>query len=155
VRMMLDAVAPASETKASAARATETAGAASTPRVLVVDDEPMIRMIAVETLEDAGYEVAEAENAAEALSLMQACPFDAIVLDVGLPDMKGDVLAHKLLALRADLAIVMASGYHAPELKASFPADSRMLFLQKPYPSAALEEALATLGVDAKPTAHE
>jgi len=126
------------------------------PRVLVVDDEPMIRMIAVETLEDAGYEVAEAENAAEALSLMQAEPFDAIILDVGLPDMKGDVLAHQLLALRADLAIVMASGYHAPELKASFPADSRMLFLQKPYPSAALEDALATLGVSlGNPTAHE
>ncbi|MYZ42402.1 response regulator [Schauerella aestuarii] len=181
VRVMLDAVeaaelagsadAAAPDVTSAPTQPVESAGLAETtpvsskaapgrshaiPRVLVVDDEPMIRMIAVETLEDAGYEVAEAENAAEALSLMQAEPFDAIILDVGLPDMKGDVLAHQLLALRADLAIVMASGYHAPELKASFPADSRMLFLQKPYPSAALEDALATLGVSlGNPTAHE
>jgi DNA-binding response OmpR family regulator len=67
----------------------ERTGEISAPRVLVVDDEPLIRWSVSESLSDFGYRVDTAADAASALRIVTTSqvPFQAIVLDLRLPDM--------------------------------------------------------------------
>jgi two-component system, OmpR family, phosphate regulon response regulator PhoB len=66
----------------------------TTRRVLVVDDEHGLRVAVHRALETEGYRVEEAANGADAITAARACPPDAVILDLGLPDMSGmDVLA--------------------------------------------------------------
>jgi two-component system chemotaxis response regulator CheY len=58
-------------------------------RVLVVDDEPTIRDLVAETLRDAGFDVGLAANGVEALTRMNDCLPDAIVLDLMMPRLDG------------------------------------------------------------------
>lgn len=70
--------------------------AAAGRRVLVVDDEPSIRMLCSVNLGLAGFAVTEAENGAEALELAARRDFDLVLLDVMLPDIGGHEVARRL-----------------------------------------------------------
>ena len=59
------------------------------PRILVVDDEPVVRLALVDCLTDAGYDVIEASNGAEALERVSQLPADMILLDLYMPRMDG------------------------------------------------------------------
>jgi len=59
------------------------------PRILVVDDEPQIHRFLGPALEAAGYEPLRADTGAEGLAAIARRPPDAVVLDLGLPDMDG------------------------------------------------------------------
>jgi DNA-binding response OmpR family regulator len=65
-------------------------------RVLVVDDEPSIRMLCTVNLELAGFVVTEAADGAEALELAAQDDFDLVLLDVMLPDIGGHEVARRL-----------------------------------------------------------
>jgi DNA-binding response OmpR family regulator len=120
-------------------------------RILLVEDEMLVRMFAVDALEDAGFQVAEAGSAAEAMTLMgepgTCC--DALVVDLGLPDQPGDTLAHELRARHPDLPIVIASGRSADEIRDRFNRDPRIGILVKPYTAGMLVEALSAVGIAA------
>ena len=75
--------------------------------VLVVDDEPVLRMILVDLLEGEGYAVEEASNAAEALEVLQALPSIRIVVtDIQMPgSMDGLRLARKTMFFSSAKAI--------------------------------------------------
>jgi DNA-binding response OmpR family regulator len=124
-------------------------------RILVVEDEPLIRMIAVEALLDAGFEVGEAANAAEAMAHLDRgdVRFDAAIIDIGLPDRPGDLLAQDIRAVWPDLPIVIASGRGDAQIADRFSADRRVRILGKPYHNEALCDALAALGVRSAPRA--
>ena len=66
------------------------------PRVLVIDDEVQIRRSLKMTLESAGFRVSDAETGQRGLSEAASLPPDGIVLDLGLPDMDGTVVLHRL-----------------------------------------------------------
>jgi CheY-like chemotaxis protein len=117
------------------------------PCILVVEDEPLVRLMAVDSLEDAGYRVEEAGTAAEAMAKLQAGAVAAAVVDIGLPDRSGDALAGDIRALDADLAIVIASGHSLQTLRQRFAADSRIVCLGKPYDPDELVAALRKLGI--------
>ena len=72
-----------------------------TPRtkVLVVDDHDVNRLLAQDTLTDAGYEVVLAQNGAEALARFAEEPADCVLLDVRMPDIDGFVVCERLRAL--------------------------------------------------------
>jgi DNA-binding response OmpR family regulator len=118
-------------------------------RILIVEDEPLVRMFAVDALEDSGFQVSQAADAAEALAALSRSDTDlrAVIVDVGLPDRSGDLLATEMRALRADLPIVVASGRSERELKDRFANDPRIAVLVKPYTSPMLLDALASLGI--------
>ncbi|HJY36386.1 MAG TPA: response regulator, partial [Steroidobacteraceae bacterium] len=70
-----------------------------TAAILVVEDELLVRMFAVDALEDAGFRVLQAGTAAEALQALQGSPdVRAALVDIGLPDRPGDQLADDIHA---------------------------------------------------------
>jgi CheY-like chemotaxis protein len=118
------------------------------PAILVVEDEMLVRMFAVDALEDAGFRVIEAGSATEAIQGLRDAPdVRAALVDMGLPDRQGDQLAAEIHALRADLPIVIASGRSGRELRDRFAGDQRITVLVKPYTADLLLDALASVGV--------
>lgn len=81
--------------------------------ILVVDDEPLVRMVAVEILEELGYHVLEAADGPTAMKIMNSGqPIDLLITDVGLPGgMNGRQLADALRVDRPDLRILFVTGY--------------------------------------------
>lgn len=119
-------------------------------RVLIVEDEMLVRMFAVDALEDSGFQVLQAGDAAEAIAeLAKATDVAAVIVDMGLPDRPGDQLAGEMRAQLQNLPILIASGRSERELKDRFAADKRIGVLVKPYTAAMLVNALAALGVPA------
>jgi two-component system, response regulator PdtaR len=122
--------------------------AAPEPRmtVLVVEDEPLVRMFAADFLDEAGFKVFEAVNAEEAITLLQARPdIQAVVTDIELPGgMNGFELAQVVHQRWPGVAVIATSGRERPipgDLPDSVP------FISKPYlPAtiAALIRRLAT-----------
>src|ERR1051325_38221 len=80
--------------------------------ILLVEDEALIAAVTAETLRDFGFKVEEAATVAAALAIAesQSEELAAAIVDVNLPDGKGDDLAKKLRALKPDLPIVIATG---------------------------------------------
>ncbi|RMS35596.1 PAS protein, partial [Pseudomonas coronafaciens pv. garcae] len=78
-----------------------------------VDDEPAVRLLIVELLEDLGYAVLQAERGADALSILQSkTAIDLLVTDVGLPGgMNGRQVADAAREVRPDLKILFVTGY--------------------------------------------
>ncbi len=122
-------------------------------RILVVEDEPLIRMFILDTLEDAGFQAEEAGSAGAAMAKVDSenRPFAAVVIDVGLPDQPGDVLAANLRARWRDLPIIIATGHDRRELPPPLTHDEYIGVLTKPYSSGMLVDALQKLGVTPTP----
>lgn len=81
--------------------------------ILVVEDDAIVRMLIVDVLEELEFQVLEAADAEQALAVVQDTDqvIDLMMTDVGLPDMDGKALAHKVRELRPTLPILFASGY--------------------------------------------
>src|SRR5215475_10870978 len=80
--------------------------------ILVAEDEAMLRVIAVEMLQDAGFEVFEAGDGAEALELLKANPNIALLVsDIKMPRMDGYALVEAGLTVRPDLKVLLMTGY--------------------------------------------
>src|SRR3712207_1744297 len=81
-------------------------------RVLVADDEPMVRFMIVDELEHQGCRVEEAADGEEALKAIErGQPFDLIVTDVRMPRLDGWTLAERARDLRPDLPVLYVTGY--------------------------------------------
>lgn len=74
----------------------------------------------------------------------------AAIIDVGLPDRKGDILVSEIRAHYPSLPIVIASGYEGETLRARFRGDDRIAFLSKPYIEEQLRAVLASLHIAGK-----
>jgi putative two-component system response regulator len=79
-------------------------------RILVIDDEQVIRMLMLEILESAGHEVVGAETAERALTLLEESEFDLVVSDVIMPGLSGLELLGAVRARRASLPVVLVTG---------------------------------------------
>jgi PAS domain S-box-containing protein len=102
-------------------------------RILIVEDEALLRGLVARSLESRGHEVATARNAREALEAAQAGPPDLLVTDVILPGLDGGQLSVRLRESHPRLRVLFMSGYEPEELAGSVTADEHTLFLQKPF----------------------
>jgi hypothetical protein len=94
----------------SAARATEPASAGET--VLVVEDEPIVRGVILEMLQDQGFRTLEAVDGPSGLRLLRSrARIDLLVTDVGLPGLTGRQLADQARETRPGLKILFMTGY--------------------------------------------
>ncbi|HEY8218569.1 MAG TPA: sigma-54 dependent transcriptional regulator [Methylobacter sp.] len=112
---------------------------AQTPRILVVDDEPDIRRLVCEILEDEGYQVATAENAGAARELKKSKAPDLILLDIWMPDTDGITLLKEWVAEETMLCpVVMMSGHGSVEAAVEATRLGAYDFLEKPLSLAKL-----------------
>ena len=111
-------------------------------RVLVVEDEPFIRTATVDYLEDLGYTVFEAKDAASALKVLEIEQIDLLFTDVGLPGQTGVELALQSLDRFPDIKVVLATGYNRLLDDACDQRLSDAVILTKPYDIEALSRAL-------------
>ena len=111
--------------------------------VLVVEDEPIIRMSTVGMIEDAGYEVIEAAHADEAIRLLETRSDIRVVFsDIEMPagSMDGLKLIHAVRKRWPPVILILASGRVSP-LADEMPSDT--MFLRKPYAENDLLSVLA------------
>jgi CheY-like chemotaxis protein len=101
--------------------------------VLLVEDEPLVRMAAADDLQDAGFHVLEAANADVALAVLESCSDDVQVLftDIDMPgSMNGLALAENVQQRWPHISLLISSAYHRPGPEV-LPDDGR--FVPKPY----------------------
>ena len=82
-----------------------------TQRILIVDDEEMIRLLYRKELSRDGYEVDTASSGAEAIEKASQGEFDVVILDIELPDMSGLGALHKLREIAPETPIILNSAY--------------------------------------------
>jgi CheY-like chemotaxis protein len=108
--------------------------------VLVVDDEPTVRLLVVDALQDAGYRVLEAADGPAGLNILQSdTRIDMLVTDVGLPGgMNGRQVADAGRALRPNLRVLFITGYAENAVLGNGYLDHGMQVITKPFPINAL-----------------
>jgi CheY-like chemotaxis protein len=113
-------------------------------RVLVVEDEVLIRMLAVDMLLDLERDADEAGSAAEAIAMLNApgAAYAVVLLDLGLPDKHGDELVREIRQTHPDLPLVVASGEDQVEVKQRLESYAPIRFLGKPYDLDGLKNAI-------------
>jgi PAS domain S-box-containing protein len=110
-------------------------------RILVVEDEPFIRMATVEFVKDLGHTALEAKDAPSALKILDAEKIDLLLTDVGLPGQSGVDLALQCRERFPGMKVVLATGYS----RLDGAADTRLadaVVLTKPFNMEALRKAL-------------
>lgn len=129
------------------AKTVERESAPVSVRVLVVDDEPMVRSVLRRLLSLRGHEVVEAESGRKALDVLQTDRFDAIITDHGMPGMNGREFAEIVRQSDADIPIILLTGdtYHGT-------ADSTISgVLGKPFKIDVVESTLLNLVAQNQP----
>ena len=106
---------------------------AITARVLVVDDEDLVREVAARSLEQAGFRVQRARHGREALQIVETAPrFDLVVSDVVMPVMGGRELGQRLASIDPELPIIWMSGHPREALSDIVGTAEDGRYLQKP-----------------------
>ena len=115
-------------------------------RVLVVDDEPLIRWSITETLSAAGHHVVEAEDAASALGAINEQPdLDLVLLDFRLPDSNDLGLLTKIRQVAPRAAVVMMTAFGTPDVTAGALKLGAATVLNKPFNMHDLEAVVRSL----------
>ncbi len=81
--------------------------------ILVVDDEPSMRLAMSRVLERSGFEVTSSSSPRQALEALRARPWDAMVSDIRMPRMSGQELLQEALCLQPELKVVLVTAYGA------------------------------------------
>ena len=119
----------------------------SAARILLVDDEIPLLQLLEKYLQRLGHQVETQSKSEDALRSFQAAPsaYDLVIADLGMPDLPGDTMLRRMLAIRADVPILICSG--SPFFVSSLPKilEKQVAFLQKPFAPKMLSEAIEKL----------
>jgi two-component system cell cycle sensor histidine kinase/response regulator CckA len=120
---------------------------AATETILVVEDEPAVRMLVKQTLQQLGYTVLEATDGYEALRVIEqhASEIDLLLTDVIMPLMNGRELATRLKAIRPGTKVLYMSGYTDDVLAFHGLSQPEIDFIQKPFTPSELAEKVETV----------
>jgi DNA-binding NtrC family response regulator len=104
-------------------------------RILVVDDEPLMRWSVAEALSDQGFDVVSRGDAqsARAAVMDAACRFDAVLLDLQLPDSVDLSLLRALRTLTPQTALILMTAFATPELRRDALESGAFCVLDKPF----------------------
>jgi signal transduction histidine kinase len=118
-----------------------------TETILLVEDEPSVRMLVRDELRKLGYRVLEAKNGIEAclLATQQAGSFQLLLTDVVMPGMAGRELAQHLSVIKPDLRTLFISGYMDDVGIMAGQEEGTSSFLQKPFTPEVLARAVRNL----------
>ncbi len=115
--------------------------------LLLVEDEPALRRLAVMMLEEEGYTVLQAGNGLDALTVAERHrgPLDLLITDVVMPKLSGPELAQQLRGLRPELEVLFMSGYNDSRLVHRGVVEAKANLLGKPFTPADLITRVAEL----------
>ncbi len=116
----------------------------ATGTVLLVDDEELVRQVARDMLEASGFEVLSAGDGREAVELVERHGegIDAVILDLTMPRMSGEAAFDEIRRRRAELPILLASGYTEEETLKRFAGKGVAAFVHKPFRAESFVEAV-------------
>lgn len=115
---------------------------------LLVEDESLVAMIAGDFLEELGFKPHWVQTGEEAIAALDShTDINLAIIDVGLPDMRGDDLAERLQSLVPGMSIILATGYDPVQLGQRFAENESVRVLGKPYSERDLRTAVASLGL--------
>lgn len=140
---------PASDAEVASGNSPHLPKKSAPARVLVVDDEALVRWSIGETLAERGYEVSEAADAASAIEALAAdgAAVDVVLLDLRLPDCDDLRALSAMRRLSPHVPVILMTAYGTPELFADAHRVGAFAILHKPFEMAAVtpivEHALA------------
>ncbi len=111
------------------------------PRVLVIDDEDLVRDVVARMIEDLGYRAITAADGPTGLAIVERETVDAVLVDLTMPRMSGADVVAALREKRPALPVVLCSGYDR-DRRGPVQADA---YLPKPFRIDALEQTLANI----------
>jgi CheY-like chemotaxis protein len=132
-------------------RAPSSAAASSrTPhvrRILLIDDEPAVRLVTGRMLSELGQQVLTADSGRRGLELFKAQPdaIDLVVLDLTMPGQSGQQTLEQLRLVRSNVPVVITSGFQAEDASMLLELPNVVGFLDKPHTMTALETLLASV----------
>ncbi len=121
--------------------------------VLVIDDDEMVREVAMMMLEDCGFSVLTAYDGLHGVEVFQqnSAIISLVLLDMTMPKMDGVSCFAALREIKADIPIILSSGYSEEDTASFFSDKSLAGFIQKPYSSSQFETAVRNI-VENKPS---
>jgi two-component system cell cycle sensor histidine kinase/response regulator CckA len=116
-------------------------------KVLLVDDEPAVRLVTGRMLSELGHQVVTADSGRRGVELLQQEPegIDLVVLDLTMPEQSGEHTLHQLRVVRSNVPVVITSGFQAEEASLLLQMPNVIGFLEKPHTMTSLEMLLAAV----------
>lgn len=112
-------------------------------RILVVEDEPLVREVVSVYLTEDNHQVETAENGREGLEKFRACQYDLVLTDRAMPEMNGDQLAVEIKAIKPDQPVVLLTGFGDLMTGAGEKPDGVDVVVSKPFTLSTLREAIS------------
>jgi DNA-binding response OmpR family regulator len=112
-------------------------------KILVVDDDPEVRMATRDFLASKGYEVTVAEGGREALRMLDASPADVVLLDVAMPDMDGMETLKRIVAAHPAMPVIMVTANADIEITSKVLQLGAADYVPKPFDLDYLDQAIS------------
>lgn len=103
------------------------------PRILVIDDEEVMRDLFTDVLSDAGYEVIAVGNPEEGVNKVKEMPFEVIITDLKMPGMDGIEVLRKARKIDPDISVIVITGYATVETAVEAMREGAYDYITKPF----------------------
>lgn len=115
--------------------------------ILLIDDEPAVRLVTGRMLDELGHQVVTAESGRRGLELLEQLPdaIDLVVLDLTMPEQSGQQTLEQLRVVRSTIPVVITSGFQAEDASMLLQMPNVVGFLEKPHTMTSLEMLLASV----------
>jgi two-component system, cell cycle sensor histidine kinase and response regulator CckA len=125
--------------------------------ILLIDDEPAVRLVTGRMLSELGHRVVTADSGRRGLELLeqQRDAIDLVVLDLTMPEQSGEQTLDRLRAARSNIPVVITSGFQAEDASTLLRRPNVVGFLDKPHTMTALEMLLASVAPPPRPGLNE
>jgi DNA-binding NtrC family response regulator len=111
-------------------------------KILVVDDDPEVRMATRDFLSSKGYDVSVAEGGRDALRQLDSSPADVVLLDVAMPDMDGLETLKRIVSAHPNLPVIMVTGNADIEITSKVLQLGAADYVPKPFDLDYLNQAI-------------
>jgi CheY-like chemotaxis protein len=121
---------------------------AAPPRsILLIDDEPAVRLVTGRMLSELGHQVVTADSGRRGIEVLKAQPdsIDLIVLDLTMPEQSGEHTLDQLRVVRGNIPVVITSGFQEEDASMLLQMPNVVGFLDKPHTMTSLEMLLASV----------